>query len=231
MDLFIPEPTGFVGTDNPVILKPTFGSIGRQYVRFELHEAYSSEDSLAQGKEVKRPVEICHIQNDKFCTAALRVGGKPGVSSELTAEQQRVLAPLYERFKTQKDSNETDVLVWDAVSENEKRLLAASGVYTVEQLASYSDEDLFRLGPAGQELRERGRRHMVTKQEKAPDHTAEIARLRAEHAEELERIRQKSEAESERLRRLEAAYYAREESASADSPKRGPGRPPKARDE
>jgi hypothetical protein len=113
--------------------------------------------------------------------------------------------------------------MWDAVSDMERRQLVAAGIYSVEQLTGFSDEDLFRLGPGGQDLRERARRHMVSKLEKTkPDHSAEIATLRAEHASELERIRTESSEREERLRKLEETYYAREAEKARDQRPEGP---------
>jgi hypothetical protein len=202
------RPTGYAPTEHTEVLKPVFGSIGAQHVRFEVAEEYSGADSLAANREVRRPVEVCLIQNDRFCTVPLRVGrppdpskpGDPGITSELSHEQQVVLAPVYERFKTQRESTETDIVGWDVITDMERRLLVKHGIWTVEQLAAFTDQDLFRLGPGGQDLRERAKRHVLTKTEaKAPDYSAELEQLRME----------KSEL-AERLARLEAAHWERE---------------------
>lgn len=208
------RPTDYLKTEHAEVLRPVFGSIGAQHVRFEVAQEYSGADSLAANREVRRPVEVCLIQNDRFSTAALRVGRPPdpskpgdiGITSELSHEQQVVLAPVYERFKTQRESSETDIVGWDVVTDMERRLLVKQGIWTVEQLASFSDQDLFRLGPGGKDLRERAKRHVTTKQEAAaPDYSAELEQLRSE----------KSEL-AERLARLEAAHWAKE--GSEDKP-------------
>lgn len=203
------RPTGYAETEHSGVLKPVFGSIGAQHVRFEMASEYSGVDSLLAGKEVRRPIEVCLIQNDRFCTVPLRVGRPPdpdksgdvGIASELSHDQQVVLAPIYERFRTQKESDETDIIGWDVITDMERRLLIKHTVWTVEQLAAFSDEDLFRLGPSGKDLRERAKRHVRSKVEaKVPDYSAELDQLRSEKTEL-----------AERLERLEAAYHEREQ--------------------
>lgn len=199
----IVTPTKFEPTGNPLVMRPTYGSIGTQHVRFYTHETYSGSDSEKAQKEVKKQVDICEIQNDKFTKVPIRV-------NDLSRAQKAILAPLYERFKTQKDSNETQILDWDAVTDNEKIFLGQLGVMTVEQLNSFTGQDVYKLGPGAEELIARAKRHMKSKEEKNGP-TNELALLRKEK-EEL----------AARLKRLEDSYMEKEiEKAKQAAPKVG----------
>lgn len=187
------RPKGFEQTDSPHVMKPTFGSVGSQYVRFHVHLEYSGSDSEAKGIEVKRPIELCEIQNDKFTRVPIRV-------NDLSPRQKVELAPLYERFKSQKDSNETSIADWEAITDMEKGLLMTSGVYTVEQLDAFGDEELYKLGPSGKDLKLRASRHVRAK--RGPD---------VDKVEELRREMQLIIEENKRLQAKEHEYFARAE--------------------
>lgn len=212
------KPTGFQDTDNALIKKPTFGSIGTQYVRFEDHFEFDEKKSAELGREVKNKVELCLIQNDKFTRCPVRV-------NDLSLPQRVALASLYERFKTQKDSKETPVFEWDAVSDIEKTLLATCGVFTVEQLDKFIEEDAYKLGPSAKSLRERAHRHMVTKNANDPDFKAKEA------ASEMALLRKEKEEQAARIKVLEEKMFAREAEKANLEPKPTPnkgGRPRKS---
>lgn len=197
------SPTG------PSVVRPVYGNLGSQYVRFYTHKEYSGADSTRQDIEVYRTVEICEIQNDKFSKAAIRV-------SDLTPQQQIDLAPLYEQFKTQRDSNATQVMQWDAVTENEKVLLLSAGICTVEQLNALSKEETFRLGVGAESFMERAKRHLAAKEAtKSSDRTAEMQLL----AEENRKLKEK-------LKEKESAMFARHVNIASEE-RKTKGRPKK----
>lgn len=219
---FNSAPEGFVApniklqsTNNPLVLKPTFGSIGSQYVRFELHEVYDASKSDVADIEVKEQIEICLIQNDKFTRCPIRI-------KDLSPAQRVALAPLYERFKTQKDSKDTAIFDWDAISDLDKTLLASVGVFTVEQLESFKEEEAYKIGPAHKELRAKAARHLKTKRMNDPEWKDR------EQKEELALLRKEKEELAARLAKLEEDYFAREAAkAKEEESSRSRGRPRK----
>ena len=196
---YIPEglvvaANGFENTANPNVKKPTYGALGSMFVEFRVHKEYSGSESKLKKKEVYKPVEIVLIKSDKFSFTPKRI-------TELSTKERIDLAPLYEQFKSQKDSNDTSIFQWQAVNDHERSYLSSQGVYSVEQLANYRDEELYRLGPGGVELRERAVRHQVTKNESKKESESEL----------LKTLRAEKEALAAKNKQLEAALFAREE--------------------
>ena len=64
--------TGFVEV-MPNILKPVFGVRGAQVIRFSVEMRYNEAKSKLSTYEVRDPVYIIEIVNDKYCTAAREV--------------------------------------------------------------------------------------------------------------------------------------------------------------
>lgn len=195
------KPVSFEQTLQPGVLKPTYGSLGSQYVRFHVHKEYNGADSTVAGKEVYRPIEVCEFQNDRFTRCPIRV-------KDLSAKQKVELAPIYERFRTQKESDETAVTEWDAVTDLEKGFLMTAGVYTVEQLGKFEDTELHRLGPGGTDLRLRARRHMRTKEDAKPKAADELKN-------EIALLRAEKEDQNARMKALEEKFFKQEAEKAA----------------
>lgn len=185
------QPTGFQPTGNPLIMKPTFGSVGAQFVRFFVHKVYNGGKSEKEDLEIKDHIQICEITNDRFTKCPIRI-------KDMSQQQRVVLNPLYQRFLSQQDSTDTDILDWEACTENERILLGQMGIHSVEQLSSYSDTDLYKLGPQGAELRERAKRHARSKEVKKS----------AEDSEEMAYLRKRLEDMEKQLTEKQENYFA-----------------------
>lgn len=187
------SPDKWLKTDNPLVLKPTTGAVGTQYVKFFILEIYSSKLSEEQKREVKVPVEMCAIQNDRFSTYCCMV-------KDLSRKQMIDLAGIYQRFKEQKDSKDTSVIDWEALTDRDKGFLLQAGVVSVEQLASFGEHDLYKLGPGGKEYRDMALRHVEGKAGKKRD----------EESGEMSALRREKDEQAIRLKALEEKFYAQE---------------------
>lgn len=212
---------GFVDTGTANVMRPTYGRLGMLPAVFKVEKVYSAADSIEAGREIERSVEICEIHVDKFSKVPLRVAnttakvdesgnpildqhGKPvlmKVRSELTREQEIKLAPLYEQFKKQKDSTETNIATWQAINDHERYLLTQVGIWSVEQLNAMPQYERYRLGPAGEELWERSERHRVAKE----------GNKQKEATEEMLRVLEENKREREARRNLEEQMYRMQE--------------------
>lgn len=217
-ETLIVQASSFQQTQNPLIMKPVFGSMGTQTVRFHNHKIYNATKSKAENKEAFDTIELCEIRNDAYCKVPLRVKTRDG-GSELSREQQTMLAGLYERFKSQRESGETSIMDWEAIEEGDRSQLAQLGIFSVEQLFAHREHELYKLGPGGEELHERAARHMNSKMEekKKLDAIEELALIRAEK-EQLAAEREKA---NETMFKLQAQIAE----LQGQAPKRGPGRP------
>jgi hypothetical protein len=164
--------------------------------------------------------KIDEDQKEKVLKALRRSGIVRGkITSELSKKEEVALAPLYERFKNQKDSTDKSIFQWEAVSDMERGFLAQCGVFTVEQLYHTPPEMRHQFGPGGEDLWIRAERFMKAKDSRVsvPDDVREeLAALRRERSEAAKR-------EAAR----EADYFKMQEQLAALSAKRGPGRPKK----
>lgn len=185
------EPTKFENTSNPHVLKPVYGSMKGVTAQFCIHDEYSGSASEKEGIEVRRPVELCMIRTDKFSNIPLRM-------NELSPQQKIDLASLYERFKKQASSTETNVLEWDAVSDQERVHLGSLGCWTVEQLYNTPKEERYKFGPGGDDLWNRADRHMKAKG-KDPA---------SEQRKELDLVLEENKKLSARMKELEEKYFA-----------------------
>lgn len=188
----------WIQTDTPNVLKPTAGSMGSLRAKFDIARIYSGKDSERMNKEVYKEVELCYIAADEFSDVPLRVGSQDGrIACELSEQQLHDLAPLRERFLQQKDSTDTMIFDWEALSDSEKVRLGKSGIWSVEQIFNLPAEQRFRLGPGADDLYQRAERHMVTKKENSPD----------EAKKELELLREQRERDARRMADLEAKMF------------------------
>lgn len=208
----IVKPQTFEKTGNPNVLNPTYGSVGSMHVEFRVHKKYSGADSAKANKEVRRETEICLFQADKFSRVPKKV-------SELSTKEQIALAPIYERFKTQSESNETSIFEWEAATQMEKAHLGQMGIWSVEQLAAMPEHERYRLGPGGADLHARSERHMATKKEDSQE----------EQKKEMALVMEENKKLSERLKALEERELQRHQeiAKSEEGPKKKRSRPKK----
>lgn len=185
------EPTGFDKTANPNVLKPVYGSVKGVYAEFRIHKEYSGSDSEKVGQEVHRPVEICLFHTDKFSKIPKRI-------KELSKQQQIDLAPLYERFKKQADSLDTNIFDWEAITDQEKVHLGSVGCWTVEQLYHTPIDERYKFGPGGEDLWNRSERHMKTKGSTKNE----------EQKRELALVLEENKKLSARMKELEEKYFS-----------------------
>lgn len=167
-------PTVGVAQGQPGVMKASGGAVGTQAVKFHEVKTFNAGESDRLNLEAYSKVIVCEITNDKYTKVPLIVEGgddrkdKTGkvvpLKCMLTRQQQIATAPIYERFKSQKDSTDTPIEQWDAVQDSEKLNLAMIGVLFVEQLASFNDVELYKLGAGGKEIRDLALRHVRGKQ-------------------------------------------------------------------
>lgn len=201
-------PTAHTPTDNPAVMKPSFGTAGSQFVQFYVKELYDEKSSKENNLECHKRVEICEIKTDRFTSVPLRV-------RDLSIELRRQLHPLYEQWRSQKESTDTLISAWDAISETERATILNLGIFTVEQLYNLSDEQALHLGPYGNELRAKAERHLGKKANTKENQLAA----------QLEALKKERDEQAERLRKLEERYFA-EEKEKAEAKKKM-GRPKK----
>jgi hypothetical protein len=218
--------SNFQATSDASVYKPIYGSLGSMFAEFRVHEEYLGGESARVGREVKRPVEIVIIQSDKFSRVPKRVGNwETGEASELSRKEQIDLAPLYERFKAQKDSTDTNILNWEAVTDMEKGHLAQLGIWTVEQLHNMQEHERFRLGPGWKDLHDRAVRHIATK--RGDDERSERERELELLREENRKLAEKQKESEERYFELQASIAKLERGHSSPSRNRSAGNRPK----
>lgn len=195
--LEVKEPTNYLNTGEQFTRRPMFGSIGSQSVEFRTEKIYNEPDSVKEGREVFRDVELCYIRSDRFSNVPLRVADpEKGIKGELSREQEVALTNLYSSWKDHKDSGETNILDWKAISRGDMANLAHLGFWTVEPIAKIGDYELHRLGPGGADLREKARRHVRSKLgDKALESESEMHLLRQEMEELKAQLVEKQEAE------------------------------------
>lgn len=185
----ITQPTGYQNTGSSLVLKPTFGTVGTCYVRFFMHREYSELDSEKSETEQYREIEMCEVQTDSKSRVAIRV-------KDLNPQQKIDFASIYNRFKTQRDSTDTGIVDWPAITDSEKGYLLGLGIYTVEQIAAIPQHELHRLGPGGVDLQRKAVKHITGKNASSQDLT-----------EELQTIRQEAESARAKAKEFEAKYF------------------------
>lgn len=189
----------------PGVLKAVSGSLGALPVRVFTHAVYDDLGSIQAGQEVKKELVMVGIKNDRFTECCI-------AEQDLDMQQRIELAPLLERFRTQKDSTETAIENWDAISEQEKAFLLKMGIQFVEQMAAYPDSMVGRMGKVGIALKEKAVRHMTGKAKRAEQE---------EQLQELALIREERERDARRLQELEEKYHALLAAQSAQAGRRG----------
>lgn len=147
----IGDPTGSSG-----VLKAVSGASGTQTIKFFIGQEYDGNASKEADMEVFRPVEMVCFKNDPLSEYHCRV-------KDMTQEQRLKAGALYERFKSQKESTDTPIEAWEQINEAEKVSLLRQDYVTVEQVASFEDHEVYRLGIDGKNLRDKARRHVKGK--------------------------------------------------------------------
>lgn len=199
----MPAPEGFIlpsvgqTTNTPGIMKAVSGAIGTQVARFYTHKVYDALASEREGAEIYSERVMLGVKNDRFTEVALvaegpsdrgdRDGNIVPLRPELNSAQTMATAELYERFKRQQSSTDTPIDNWDAITDGEKAQMRMVDVLFVDQLARFSDDQLYRLGPGAKRLRELAQRHVAGKEKsKSEDLGAEMALILEERKRERE---------------------------------------------
>lgn len=199
---------------SPNIMRAVTGAIGTQAVKFDVYRPINQKLSEAAKSEVRDEIEVAYFKNDPYTNVAIRV-------KDLNDKQKIETAHLYERFLSQKDSTDTMIDAWDGIVESEKIRLAVLGISTVEQLASFKDFELQRLGGGAKDLRDRAQWHMKAKYGE-----------QSEASKEMQAVMEENRKLAERLKALEEQMFARHvEAAKSESGARRPGRPKKVEQE
>lgn len=206
------QPLNHVQTSSPWIMKPVFGTVNQQFVRFFISYEYDENKSQQLNYEHMEPVEMCEITNDRFTKCCKRV-------VDLQMWQKQAFAELYTRFKNQEDSLDTEIYAWVAIKPSEKALLEHCGFSSVEQIASASSEIIARLGPGGKDLQEKAIKHVNAKGEKIKA---------SEFADQIGLLRAELEAEKRRSDEKLDAFFKLQEAKAAQEKK--PGRPKKIKE-
>ena len=181
-------------------LRPIFGTVGSQFIKFWVHHEYNKSKSEEKRYEVLDDVEMVEVRSasDKYMVLHKRV-------SELSREQREQWAAIYDAFKRQVQALGTPIDSWIAIADRQKALLAHCNVLTVEQLASLNVQEVGRLGPEGPELKTKAEQHIKAKQVgKEANTSAELKELRDELESQAKKAKAKEEALYARLAALEA---------------------------
>ena len=196
----------FQSTQFSDVRKAVAGSMDNIYVEYRVHSEYSPEASKRAGEEVRVDKEILMIQTDPFSRVPLAVGTPDGkVRCEIEPDVRLKTAELYERFKGQRGSKDTMISDWEAVTDQEKAILAQVGCFTVEQLHSTPKSELYRFGSVGPEFWERADRHIKAKKK------GDVTEARRE----LDLLMEANREMRERDERREREYLAMQERLAA----------------
>jgi hypothetical protein len=188
---------GFVPTQNPLIMRPVFGTVDSLAIRFYMDFDYNEQKTLELPFEYSDPVEMVRITVDRFTQIVGYARDLDRMIVDMKPEIRARIQELYQKFKRQDSSNETPIVAWVAAKPMEKNLCERVGIGTVEQLADASKELLAHLGPYGPDLQSRARKHVASKTERIEvgDQAKVIHDLRLE----LEQLRKMNDEKFERL--------------------------------
>lgn len=205
------------------VMKATGGAVGSQAVNFKELRVFNAGDSDRLNLESYSKLTICEITNDKYTKVPLIVeGGEDRIDKNgkhvpmkcmLTRAQQIATAPIYERYKSQKGTTDTPIEMWDVIQDSEKLNLAMIGVLFVEQLASFSDVELYKLGVGGTNLRDLARRHVKGKER--PHASEDFGKEMASLIEARQEESRKREALEARLLEMEVLLAEKAEKSNA----------------
>lgn len=238
----MPVPEGFIMPTLGVsvggnVLKATpsadavAGAMGTMCAEIKRHKEFNSKrtqeiEAADIAGEMCDDIELVLIKCDKYTTVPLRASNltdpKAPFYNELSIEQQVALAELREKFRKNEHGGDTPIAVWDALNVSEQMQLINMGVMYVEQLASYKEHEIYKLGNGGAELVKRAQRHLAAKRpNKQEEFEAQMFSL--VEARKAEQAR----ADEMELKYLELQErLAAIESAGADIVKQAPGRKP-----
>lgn len=178
-------PTEGEGTTHQGVLKAVTGAIGTQAARFFIHKLYDARATVMEQREVLKAHEMVGFRNDPFSEYTCKI-------KDMTDRQKFSTQKLYERFKTQQETDETPLETWDAISEREKVQLIQSGILTVDQIAAYQDHELYKLGPGGKDLRTKATWHVNAKNP-VQDQKQEMLMVIEENKRQADRMKQMEE--------------------------------------
>lgn len=239
----MPVPEGFIMPTMGVavggnVLKATptadviAGAMGTMCAEVKRHREFNPKrtQELASANlpgEMCDEIELVLIKTDKYTTVPLRASNLTDPTApfhnELSLDQQIALAELREKFRKNEHGADTPIANWDALNINEQMQLVNMGVMYVEQLASYKEHEVYKLGNGGAELVQRAQRHIAAKRpSKQEDFENQMLALVEER-----------KAEKARADELERRYFEMQERLAAiestgnEIVKRAPGRPRK----
>lgn len=206
----MPAPEGFRAVDAgsqpagviPGVLKAVQGSSKGLPTRVYLAKEYDDKASKAAGVEVWRERVIIGIKSDRFSECAIAL-------EDLDIDKRIELAPLIERFHTQRDSSETDLEGWDVITDSERALLMKLGIQSIDQLAEYPDALIGQMGPIGKGCKEKALRFLTGKRQatEAAERQEEMQLV----MEENRRLAAKSDELEQKFMALQAQLAARDE--------------------
>lgn len=181
----------------------------RTIARFSLQPVRMGFKSEQEGREIYEDREFVEIISPGLA--------KSIPMEEVTDEHRRRWAPQYAAFKDGVEApvTGTPLREWPAATPSTVLMLHAIHIRTVEELAGLNDVALQNLPTGGRELREKAKRFLAAAESTAPMEAAEARANRAE-----ERVKLLEDQVADLAARLEAAET-----------RRGPGRPPKVRED
>lgn len=169
--------------------KVAFGTAGSLSAEFKIVGRFDQGKSVAEKAEIFVPEEICEIRTDRFSVYAAR-------PKDLTMEERMATAQLYRQFQEQKDSSDTRVSAWEAVGDQEKMQIMRAGFFSVEQIAALPRNEVYKLGPGGNDLHDRANWHVQRKQNERAASESETVRDMMAELEQLRKFKaEKEEAE------------------------------------
>ena len=184
----------------PVFDKVLYGEIRTPAAKMQIHR-FVVRRQFANGK-VREPLSGRRIEDGPELTWA------------------EMLAPQLQAFEngTKAPNNETPLDTWPKLDVAQIAGLQASGIHSIEQLASCADSNLHLLGHGGLTLKQQAQAFLDLN--KGIDRTDELIAQNASMQAQLDAMREQM------AKLIPSAEQAAD--AEAANPKRGPGRPPKA---
>lgn len=202
----MPAPAEFViptigeATAQAGVLNAVAGAVGTQRVEFFMWRKYDGRSSEKLDRDVYMPVEMVRFKNDVYSEYTCLV-------KDMNQAQRFATGPLYQRFKEQKDSTDTNIEDWDQIDEGTKMTLIRAGFLTVEQIAAHGDHESHKLGLDGHVVLKKARRTIAGKE--AEQKAKESSELR-EARDEMLKIVEENKRLKEEMEKAKEEYFARQ---------------------
>ena len=188
------------------------GDDRKLFVEFFLEPVYQEFESTKQGRPIYKDVEFVRIRTPGVTGSTVERAVKMDSDGVTPSDPER-FPRQWQQFKNKQEQVQdgTRIEEWPPLKKSQVLELKAQGVHTVEHIAGLSDNNLGVLGLEARRLRDLARAFLDKAKEGAV-----LSRVIAE--------RDALKADVEALK----AQFAE---LAANQPKRGPGRPPKDKDE